>query len=133
MTQYPNITRAFEMSGAPSLQGLYQRRYRDEEMSGRWSAALKIGYESLEAEAYRRAFEGVDEPVFYQGEEVARVKKPSDSLMMFLLKGGMPEKYKDRVSSEVSGPGGGPIQSIGIEINDPIEVSMVYQKMIRGE
>ena len=121
------------MSGAPSLQGLYQRRYRDEEMSGRWSAALKIGYESLEAEAYRRAFEGVDEPVFYQGEEVARVKKPSDSLMMFLLKGGMPEKYKDRVSSEVSGPGGGPIQSIGIEINDPIEVSMVYQKMIRGE
>jgi hypothetical protein len=29
---------------------------------------------------------------------------------MFLLKGGAPDKYRERVSQEVSGPGGGPVQ-----------------------
>lgn len=42
--------------------------------------------ERLEAEAHRRAVEGVDEPVFWQGEEVGAVRKYSDRLLELMLK-----------------------------------------------
>ena len=34
----------------------------------------------------------------------------SDTLMIFMLKARRPEKYKERRASELSGPGGRPIQ-----------------------
>src|SRR5947209_17637730 len=67
--------------------------------------------EALEAEARRRAVEGFVEPVVYQGklcyeiDEATGEKKPigirkfSDTLLIFLMKGAIPEKYKDRVES----------------------------------
>jgi hypothetical protein len=67
--------------------------------------------EALEEEARRRAAEGIDEPVYYQGRVVGYIKRYSDNLLMFLLKGAMPDKYKERTAQEVSGPGGGPIQT----------------------
>jgi hypothetical protein len=59
------------------------------------------GADSLEAEAVRRAHEGVAEPVFYQGHICGEVQKYSDTLLIFLMKGANPEKYHDR--HEVSG------------------------------
>ena len=54
--------------------------------------------EGIEEEAYRRAVEGVTEPVgWYKGEPGGYVQKYSDSLMAVLLKGNLPEKYADRV------------------------------------
>jgi hypothetical protein len=41
------------------------------------------------------------------------VWKKSDGLMMFLLRGFMPQKYRQQGSLELSGPGGGPIE-IGV-------------------
>lgn len=61
----------------------------------------------LEEEARRRAAEGFNEPVFYQGEQVGAVRRYSDTLLIFLLKGARPEKYADR--HEVSGRNGGPV------------------------
>jgi len=85
----------------------------------------------LEDEAVRRAYEGVEEPLVYKGEftypwrqkvnketgEVTNVRgnKPltintkSDGLLMFLLKGFKPEKYRDSWKGELTGAGGGPI------------------------
>lgn len=50
----------------------------------------------LETEARRRAFTGVDEPVFYKGDVCGQIKKYSDVLLIFLLKGARPEKYRER-------------------------------------
>lgn len=50
--------------------------------------------ESLEAEATRRAREGWDEPVYQQGRQVGTVRKHSDQLLMFLMRG-HDSKYKD--------------------------------------
>lgn len=72
-----------------------------------FEAAKDMSIEMLEHEARRRAYQGVDDPVFYQGVEVAKVRKYSDTLLMFLLNGLRPERYKWR--GEVSGPNGGPI------------------------
>ena len=52
----------------------------------------------LEAEARRRAVEGVEKPVgWYKGEPGGSVREYSDVLLIFLLKGLRPERYRDRV------------------------------------
>ncbi len=52
----------------------------------------------LEAEAHRRAVEGVEEPVgWYKGVAGGTVRRYSDVLLMFLTKGALPERYRERV------------------------------------
>lgn len=55
--------------------------------------ALDENSNYLEDEARRRAVEGVEEPVFYQGDVVGHVKKYSDDLLKLLLKANRREKY----------------------------------------
>ena len=81
----------------------YKRRKDDEAFAQAWNEAAKLGARGLEDEARRRAFNGWDEPVFYQGDHVDFVAKFSDTLLIFLLKGLYPEKYKDRQATEHSG------------------------------
>lgn len=65
----------------------------------------------LEAEAYRRAVDGVEEPVFYKGEECGTITRYSDQLLGLLLRANNPDKYNQSKSSvEVSGKDGGPIE-----------------------
>ena len=52
----------------------------------------------LEAEAWRRAHDGIEEPILYKGQVVTHVRKYSDLLLMFLLKGLRPEKFRDKFS-----------------------------------
>ncbi len=76
--------------------------YRWFEQHPAYREAFKLAKECaadlLEAEAYRRAVEGVEEPVgWYKGRAGGMVRKYSDTLLIFLLKGLRPEKYRDRV------------------------------------
>jgi len=57
--------------------------------------------DALVAEARRRATQGVEESVYYQGEVVGTIRKYSDTLLIFLLKGALPEVYRERY--EISG------------------------------
>ena len=69
-------------------------------------------------EAHRRAVEGNDEPIVYQGEiqrkldadgkptgEPETVRRYSDNLLMFLMKGARPEKYRDTWKGEIAHSG----------------------------
>lgn len=77
-----------------------------------YAAAARLAQEEanerLEAEARRRAEEGVRRPVLYQGQQV-QIKNPrtgemeplwehaySDTLMVTLLKANLPDKYAER-------------------------------------
>ncbi len=51
--------------------------------------------EALESEAWRRAVEGVVRPVYYRGKVVGTVREYSDTLLIFLMKAAMPQKYRD--------------------------------------
>ena len=93
-----------------SRQTAYEWRDEDENFAKNWDRALQIGITALEDEAHRRAFEGGDEPVFYQGEEVGSVRKYSDTLAIFLLKAHRPERYRENSRMELTGADGGPIQ-----------------------
>jgi hypothetical protein len=65
-------------------------------------AALKeaedAAADKIEAEAFRRAVEGVEKPVgWHKGKPGGYVREYSDTLLIFLLKGLRPERYKERV------------------------------------
>ena len=48
----------------------------------------------LADECRRRAL-GEDEPQFYKGKQVGVIKRYSDNLLMFLMKGAKPEVYRE--------------------------------------
>ena len=76
---------------------------QDEGYKNRFNEAYKEACEHLEAEARRRAVKGVAKPVFFKGKECGYVQEYSDTLLMFLMKGAMPNKYADRVKQEHTG------------------------------
>jgi len=92
----PNVT-AIGDKLRVSRTTLYREREADPEFAEQWDKARAIGLEAAEDEAWRRAIEGVDEPVFYQGSTCGAIKRYSDTLLIFMLKGGKPEKYRDRM------------------------------------
>lgn len=65
-----------------------------------YDAAHAEACDVLEQEARRRATTGWDEPVFHNGEECGVKRKFSDTLLIFLMKGAMPDKYRDNSKVE---------------------------------
>lgn len=105
---------------------VYTQRKGDPEFAKALEEARELGVEALEDECRRRAYDGVDEPVIWQGKRALddngvpmSIKKYSDTLLMFLLKGAKPGKYRERYDHEVSGPGGGPVSSTGVVVYLP--------------
>lgn len=72
--------------------------------------ALDEATDGLEAEARRRAVEGVDEPLTFQGAIFGQVRRYSDQLLTLLLKANRPEKFREKSSMELTGAGGGPVK-----------------------
>lgn len=93
-----------------------EHRKRDQAFAAQWVEALEAAADVLEKEAWRRAHDGVLEPVFGRDAgpnagtvEVGQVRKYSDTLLIFLLKGARPDKYREK--HEIVGKGGGPIKT----------------------
>ena len=101
LSEYGNVTRAAEESEL-SRPYLYQVRGEDEFFSAEWEKAAKVGAARLEDEARRRAVEGWEEPVWYQGDQCGTVRKYSDTLLICLLKAHHPEKYTDRTEQKTT-------------------------------
>lgn len=78
----------------------YDWRELDADFAEAWDEAVDIGNGALEDEAMRRGVKGVDEPVYYKGQPVGHIKRYSDTLLIFLMKGRMPEKYGDKFRHE---------------------------------
>lgn len=75
----------------------------DPEYPALFNEAVRQAGDVLESEAIRRASDGVQEPVFYQGEKCGSVRRYSDTLLIFLLKGARPDKYAERVENRHTG------------------------------
>lgn len=87
----------------------------DDKYSDAFQEKTEEAGERLEQEARRRAVAGTDKPIVYQGEisrdkegKPVTIKEYSDTLLIFLMKGAMPNKYGDRVKH--TGDDGGPIE-----------------------
>jgi hypothetical protein len=108
---------------------------KDPDYAAAYEIACLRGVDVLEAEAVRRAHEGVTKPIFHGGKRAidvvqnpdgsikrdeagkpigipAAVREYSDTLLIFLLKGRNPTVFGDRVKQEHSGSEGKPIPVI---------------------
>jgi hypothetical protein len=84
-------------------RSFYRHKVDEPDFAEDWNAAYKEGTELLEEEARRRAAEGWDEPVFYQGEIVGYVRKYDSTLLMFTLKARDRDRYSDKSETKISG------------------------------
>ena len=109
--QCATITHAAQISKIVR-QNHYNWLANDKEYQDAFAEAEVAATDALIQEARRRAVQGVSEPVFYKGKVVKTVQKYSDSLLMFLIKGALPEVYRERY--EFSG-GPKPIQFVGYD------------------
>ncbi len=85
-------------------QTIYTRQWReDREFQVALKSARVMAADVLEAEAHRRAVEGVEEPAgWYRGVAGGTVRRYSDNLLMFLLKGARPERYRERSAESIA-------------------------------
>jgi hypothetical protein len=90
-----NVTEAAKLAGVSRMTA-WRHKTSDTDFAERFAEAEQQAMDLLEKEAWRRATEGVDEPVFYKGEKCGTIKRYSDNVLMFLLRGGRPEKYRER-------------------------------------
>lgn len=98
----------------------------DPDYAKAFDVAEQEAIEALELEARRRALEGVQRPVLYQGLPVMVPADParpkgemvplieheySDTLTIFLLKAARPHKYRENSRVEVTGANGGKVEA----------------------
>lgn len=105
----------------------YDMKRADKAFSARWDEAYDRGYLKLEEEAQRRAFEGVDRPVYFKGLVVDSVKEYSDTLTMFLMKGRMRRVFGDKQEVTVN-RGDSPYAKMSDE-----ELNEFIQAQLRGD
>jgi len=109
LTHYAQLCVLGEAAAAAGVSRSAVRHWRehDPEFEAEFESVQQGITEKLEKEAIRRAYEGWNEPVFQGGKKVGIIRKFSDTLLIFLLKGLAPHRYRERY--EVSGHDGGPI------------------------
>jgi hypothetical protein len=117
--QTGSVTRAAELVDVS--RSLHYEWLKNESYAQQFSEAQREVAQMLEDEVMRRAVDGIQEPVIYQGElcyqttynprtkETKRSTKPltvtkySNSLLTFLTKAFNPAKYRERQQVEVTG------------------------------
>lgn len=57
--------------------------------------------DGLEREARRRAIEGTEKPVYQGGKLIGTIREYSDTLLIFLMKGANPSRYRERIDLTV--------------------------------
>lgn len=82
----------------------YEAREKDGIFAQAWDDAREMAADLLVEEARRRAYIGDLEPVgFHKGVPGAYVRRYSDTLLIFLIKGARPNEYRDNVKAEIEG------------------------------
>lgn len=119
-----NISEACKVANV-SRNTFYLTRDSDKEFSAAVIEAFEVSRDGLEMEMRRRGIEGLVRKKFTRsgdpiidpetGEQYVE-REYSDQLLLTLAKAHWPEKYRDNVKHEHSGPDGGPIPITTIEI-----------------
>ncbi len=100
LSETGNVLRSCKHAGI-SRQTAYNWR-EDPLFALAWKHALEDASDLLEEEARRRAYHGVDKPVFYQGDECGQIREYSDTLLTLLLKANNPDKFRENVNLQAS-------------------------------
>jgi hypothetical protein len=97
-----NVSVAVEIAGTSRTRA-YEMRNRNAAFAKAWDEAEEKAADALEAEAWRRAVVGVQEPLVSAGRVVRddggqplAIRRFSDPLLITLLKAHRPDRFKDR-------------------------------------
>jgi hypothetical protein len=100
------VSAAVEIAGT-SRTRVYELRKRSADFAAAWEEAEEKAADALEAEAWRRAVVGIQEPLVSGGKLVREddgqpiaIRRYSDTLMIALLKARRPERFKERAVVE---------------------------------
>ncbi|MDA0338058.1 MAG: hypothetical protein O2782_23050 [bacterium] len=80
-----NITLSARAAGS-ARSVVYEWREKDEAFGVAWDEALAEAADVIEGEIYRRAVDGVEEGIYYQGKKVDVVRRYDSLLLIFLAK-----------------------------------------------
>lgn len=109
LAQTGQVTKSAQLAGWDRVQA-YRLKASDEKFAEKWVDALEAYADSIEAEAYRRAVEGINHNIWYQGTHVGTEKLYSDSLLGLMLKAKRPKEYGDKSKVELTGADGGALK-----------------------
>jgi len=90
-----SVAAAAKACGYQDATTLQAYRRDNEDFAEEWNNAMEAAATVLEAEMVRRAVDGVMEPVFFKGTVVGHIRKYSDTLLQFALRGMRPEVYRE--------------------------------------
>jgi hypothetical protein len=99
---------------------VYQWLKADDKFRQLYDDAHDDAVDDLEAEARRRAVDGVLTPVYQGGVQVGVIREYSDALLSLLLRGKRPEVFRERV--EHTGKDGRPIEIEAIRAETDAEL-----------
>jgi hypothetical protein len=112
-----NVSMAAQAAGIVK-QTHYNWIMRDPEYAKQVEMAKEYAADIMEAEAWRRAIAGVTKPIMRGDKVVGEDRVFSDQLLMFLLKGARPEKYRESHKVEHSGiPNQAPVTNNNVLMN----------------
>lgn len=103
------VAEALAAAGIKTRPTIIRWRETDEQFAAAYNDALADAADSLEAEARRRAVEGVVRTkVIGKGEDARVVDELhySDSLLLALLKAKKPDEFAERTKTELTNPDG---------------------------
>lgn len=129
MAQNGNVTQAAAAAGVDRAY-VYAYRNRHPDFAAAWESAYQSAVDGLEREAWRRATDGTDEPVFYQGDVCGHVRKYSDQLLIELLRGHRPKRYRQRVEITVREEAEKIAKRLGLDAQELIAEA---ERIARGE
>ena len=130
-----NVTASCMVAGI-DRRSIYRRKKSDAEFAELFDIALEISVDKLEYVARNRALDGVKEPVYYKGDIVGHVYKPSDRLMELLLKAHRPDKFNPVQKLEHSGGVSVSVVQFGadnIQDNQAVTVESTAQRVEEAE
>jgi hypothetical protein len=104
---FADTGRRYQAAAAAGISGETARLHRktDKAFDEACKEAFGAFQDKLEQEIYRRAVDGVDEPVFQKGQLVGKKRVYSDGLMQMLVKRFIPE-YRDKQQVDMNVKGG---------------------------
>ena len=134
-----DATQAVVVRGVPMERSTPARWAREfPEFADKMAVAREEVNDQIEKEIYRRAVDGWDEPVYQGGAQVGTIHKYDSTLLIFMAKANMPEKYRDKYEGANIGPtfnfaGNDVVRAIAALQPDELERLAARGKPLEGE
>lgn len=80
----PNVTKAVKTAGL-ARRTVYEWKKDDPEFAQQWEDAIEAWVDDAVEECRRRAVDGTDKPVFYQGNVCGYIREYSDDLLKYYI------------------------------------------------